>query len=326
MPRGRQARPVPGWWGEIRDGFLRSLRRRNRRPNTEKSYRYELGTFGAWLAEQGINSLPELQPAHLEAWQDLMLERRAAPRSQIVKISALRGCLKWAALQELPLSKPTLWLRLESPRVPALDPRPIPRRELEAILRHLDEPGPDEIWHRRTRALFWALFTSGARISEVLSLRRGEVDTEEGNHVIQKGGRPHVLLMGAKALAAIDDYEAMREDNCPMMFAALFPQHRGQPLLHRKHEIQVCWDRLSREAGVGRFTSHRIRHSCATTLRRKRVDVVTIGRHMGWRGLGMIYNYSLVDVEDRLEAVALLDSVGRQQQPNIAVIGAAIAS
>src|SRR5438270_1559413 len=303
MPRGRRARPVPEWWGEVRDGFLRSLRRRNRRPNTEKSYRYELGAFGVWLQDQGVTCLTELRGSHIEGWQDAMLERQLAPRSQMVRISAVRGCLRWATLQELPLSSPTLWLRLESPRLPPLDPRPIPRRDLAVIIEALERHGPADIWMLRTRALFWGLFSSGARISEMLSLTRGALD-RDGSHVIQKGGRPHVLLLSERAIAAIEEYERLRQDDCAAMFATLLPGHPSRPM--RRYEAQQCWNRLCRELSIPRFKSHQIRHSCATTMRRMGVDIVLIARHLGHRGLATMQGYALVDVDDRQRAVAML--------------------
>jgi len=306
MSRGRQARPVPLWWADVRDGFLRSLRRRNRRPNTLKSYRYELGAFGAWMEERGVKSLVEIRGPDIEAWQDHMVERNIAPSSQIVRISALRGCLKWAALQELPLASPTLWLRIESPRVPSPDPRPIPRRDLALIMEALEQSGPAEIWTLRTRALFWVLFTSGARLSEALSLRRGETDPD-GCHVVQKGGRPHILLMSRHAIAAVEDYDRLRGDDCPMMFASLLPGHAGQPV--DKFELQKCWNRLCRDLNIARFTTHQIRHSCGTTMRRNGTDIVLIAKQFGHRGLAMVQRYVLIDVEDRQEAVAALDGL-----------------
>jgi len=295
---------VPGWWLELSQDFLRSLRRANRRPNTEATYRSELSDFGGWLLAHGIQGLNELRGDHIEAWQD-ELHERLAPGTQHIAATALRRLLKWAAIRELPLSNPTLWLRVTSPRVPPLVPRPIPGPDLAVILRELGPAEPGDSWRLRTRALFQVIYSSGARINEALALQRNSF-SEGSAVVIQKGGRQHTLLISEAARRALADYEAVRRDGGPALFASLISRKPTAPL--RRKEAQKSWNRLCHELGIAPFTSHRIRHSCATTLRRKRVDIVLIAKHMGHRDLQTIMGYSEVDMDERRQAVAMLDT------------------
>lgn len=298
-------RPVPLWWLQISDGYLRSVARRGRRPNTLRAYRFELDDFGSWLQAHEVAELRALLRAHVEAWQDDLRERKALP-TQMVAAAAIRGLLKWAADQELALSSPTLWLRVASPKVPPGVPRPIPARDL-ATLRHALTPAePTDVWRLRTRALFWVTYSSGGRVSEALSLLRHSL-SDGAALVIQKGGRAHTLVISATARQAILDYEDHRTDSSKFLFASLRPGRLNDPL--GWEETQEGWDRLGRELGISRFTTHQIRHSCGTSMRRRGVDIVLIARHLGHRGLRTVMGYLEIELDDRVRAVALLDEV-----------------
>jgi integrase/recombinase XerD len=299
--RGR--RVVPGWWVGLMDGYLRSLSRRGRQRTTIETYRIELAGFGAWIHEHGVMALPMVTQRLVERWQDDMEERQLKPSSRAVASYALRGLLKWATREELGVADDRLYRRIEIPMVPEQDPKPIPRRDLDKILHAFANQDRDDPWWLRTRALFLLLYASSARISEALSLDRGSL-REDGTPVIQKGGRPHLLVVNEDAERAVAQWEACRTDDAPAMFINLKPAFYGRRLI--KAEAQKDWNRLCVELGIERFTNHQVRHATGTTLRRRGADVVLISKHMGHRGLHMALRYVQIDVEDRQRAVALL--------------------
>jgi integrase/recombinase XerD len=280
---------------------MRSLSRRARRPNTLIAYRNELEDFGCWLLEERVGSLPELKRTHIEMWQDDLHDRKALS-TRGVAATALRGLLKWAADQELELSSPTLWLRVATPRVPPPLPRPISLRDLTVIQAALADPDPRQLWRLRTRALFWLIYSSGARVSEALSLMRGSFDGDSAV-ILQKGGRKHTLVISKRARAAIEDYEAARIDQLPCLFAST--EYSNAPL--RKREVQESWDLLAAALDVSRFTTHQLRHSCATAILRETGDVLLAAKHLGHRSLQAIQGYAEVAMDKRRHVVALLD-------------------
>ena len=293
-------RSQPDWWAHLCAGYLASLVRRGRRPNTRIAYSFELRDFGFWLQHADIGSLTELTATHIEAWQDDQ-EGRKAPRTRQVAAAALRGALRWATDQGLPLSSPTLWLRIVRCRAPRLKPRPIPPADLRLIQLYLESPERRSLLDLRNRALFWLIYSSGARISEALSLLRDSI-TDDGAVVVQKGGSEHFIVISPKASQAIRDYLNVRQDGSPMLFLA----GSGQRVLEHQ-EVQRVWDRLCRQVGIVRFTSHQIRHSCATELLRQHIDSLVIARHLGHRGLGSIAGYAEVALDSRRAAMQALD-------------------
>ena len=302
--------PLPAWLPPLIEGYLRSLSRRGRRPGTLRAYRFELADFGNSLLD--VPGLPALLRSHVEAWQDGMVERKA-PRSQMVAAAAVKGFLKWAADQELELSNAMLYLRVASPRIPHGVPRPISAQDLAAIQRALAEPDWTDLLQLRARALFSVLFSSGSRITAVLSLDRDSI--RDGSAVVmQKGGGTHTLLFSVEAVQAVSDYISRRTDSHP----ALFVTH-GARLMGPTREIasatrlgsgdaNVGWKRLSAQLDIARFSSHQIRHTCGTTMLRHGVDGLVIAKHLGHRSLNHIANYAEVVFDQRRAAMAAMSA------------------
>ncbi len=125
MPRkAKPPRPVvappqpvgPPWFRDICAGYLRTLHRRGRRPRTLRAYLSELRACGHWLEDEAISDAKQLTGAHLELWQDY---RAGVVKPGTAKLSAaaVRGALRWAAIQEPPLIAAALWLRVVTARI-----------------------------------------------------------------------------------------------------------------------------------------------------------------------------------------------------------------
>jgi integrase len=265
--------------------------------------------FGRWLdQEESSIDVEHLSGRHLERFQDWRAER-VKPKTQQLSASAIRGLLRWAAIQEPPLLSATLWLRVTMPRIGRAMPRPIPPADLARILSALAPlPPSSDLIGRRTRALFLLILSSGARISEAVSLDRGQLQDRQAV-VIQKGGSEKLLVISEAAEQAIADYLAARTDSC----RALFVTHDENPTarlgLGGTHgRGQNDWTRLSKQLGIARFTAHQIRHTTATELLRQGVDSLVIARHLGHRGLQSIAGYAEVGLDTRHQMLELFDS------------------
>jgi len=300
----------PPWFRDLCASFLRYLVRKGRRPNTAKTYTYAFGDLGAWLDGEGIADAEHLTGSALERWQDTFATTHKAS-SQHVYAAAARSALKWAAMQEPPLAPPTLWLRLVIPRTPHLLPKPIPQRDLGQLLLALapfptiEAPTKQYLERLRTRALFFTILSSGMRIFEVLSLDRDQLQDRTAT-VIQKGGVEKLIVVSKAAEVAIADYLDARADSCD----ALFVHHdrvRERDTRLSPSGARTGWNNLCTELGIRRFTSHQIRHSCATELLRQHVDSLVIAKHLGQRGLGAIAGYAEVGLAERHEFLEVLD-------------------
>jgi len=74
---------------------------------------------------------------------------------------------------------------------------------------------------------------------------------------------------------------------------------------------RAIWRALSAQLGIAHFTSHAIRHTCATELLAAGVPEIVIAEHLGHHGLGTIRNYAKVLDLQRQQAVDVMQNLVR---------------
>lgn len=146
---------------------------------------------------------------------------------------------------------------------------------------------PDDLRGRRDRALLEVLFSTGLRISEALALNRHEIIREAGNKTVEitiigKGGWQRVVYISPVAIKAILRYVAGRDDEDDRLF--MITPRRAQKMVKER----------AKQAGVEKhITPHIFRHSLATDLLRKGVDIRFVSEFLGHKSLNntMIYTH-----------------------------------
>lgn len=122
----------------------------------------------------------------------------------------------------------------------------------------------------RDRALISALWSSGGRISEVLSLRREDVEKRKCI-VIGKGGKEVTLYIDDQAYSTIKAYLSQRTDEIPFVFISAQRRRLG---IQRAEQII---SQIAAEAGIEqRITPHAFRHGYATDLLENGCDIRTV--------------------------------------------------
>lgn len=130
----------------------------------------------------------------------------------------------------------------------------------------------------RDRALLEVLFSTGLRISEALALKRVDLDKNPTEtlelDIIGKGGWQRTIYVSPVALHAVLTYFEDRWDKSEMAF----------PMGVRA--VQIMIKRRAKQAGIDKFISpHVMRHSFATNLLNKGVNIYYVQEFMGHRAL-----------------------------------------
>jgi site-specific recombinase XerD len=282
---------------ELADDYLLHLRRQGRARGTVRAYSWILEKWVLAMIDQGAVQPGDVTLRHVERWQDQLGAVSLATQS--IAISAVRGMLRWAGSRHL--VDPTIWTGMVQVRVPAHLPRPLAEVDLDRLLAHFRRR-PRDLVPLRDRALFFYLFTTGARISEALQVDRdahGKLDL-----VTQKGGSQKFLVAAPIAHEAIADYLRAREDDHP----ALWITHDNNRPTRRLDPagVREIWRRVAERLGMRRFTTHQLRHSCATEMLDQGVREVVIAEHLGHANLNMMKRYAQVRTAQRETAVQLL--------------------
>ena len=153
----------------------------------------------------------------------------------------------------------------------------------------------------KDRAILEVLYSSGVRVSELTGLNLRDVDFTEGTiRVLGKGGKPRIALLGSFAIDALKRYLSFARKNA-LSEEPLFIG-RG-----KKHITQRTVQRLVRKytlaSGINKTpTPHSLRHTFATHLLDRGVDLRTIQELLGHANLSTTQRYTSVSMERLMSA------------------------
>jgi integrase/recombinase XerD len=168
------------------------------------------------------------------------------------------------------LTSPKTWLSL--PKFLTVD----------EVARLVLQPDEREVHGLRDRAMLEVLYATGLRVSELVQLRPGDVNLEDGYVICRgKGGKERVVPLGKTAAALTRRYLAEarpRLEKGPS--DVLFLTRRGQAFTR-----QGVWKMLrehARKAGLEKKISpHILRHSFATHLLERGADLRSVQLMLG---------------------------------------------
>jgi len=147
-----------------------------------------------------------------------------------------------------------------------------------------------------TLALF--LFSTGARISEALSVRWVDIDFKRRAVLIRQSkiGNERIAHLPAELFVALANLPRAREP-----FAIAYTTARD------------AWGRTVKAAGIEPLTFHSCRHGFATTLADRGVPVKTIARLGGWKSTQHLFQTYLHADEDPTLTDLLFDAPGKKK-------------
>ena len=277
--------------------YLRDVRRMS--PNTLESYARDLGLLAAF-AEKRETPVETLQRQDLEAFVRQLMSSGLAPRSVARAVACVRGFYRFVTIERKQEQSPAD--DLHPPRAwPAL-PRFLSLEEVDRLLEQPDTGTPRGL---RDKALIEVLYATGLRVSELVALRAGDLNLEEGYLTcIGKGDKQRMVPLGHQAADWVRRYirdgraGLLRKKTSPWLF---INARDGGPLSR-----VGFWKVLKAygvKAGLSRDLSpHVLRHSFATHLLERGADLRMIQVMLGHADLSTTQIYTHV-LEARLRTV-----------------------
>jgi integrase/recombinase XerD len=161
--------------------------------------------------------------------------------------------------------------------------------------------------HRvKTRAVLMTLYAAGLRVSELVGLKVGDVDSKRMVIRVQqgKGGKDRYVMLSSVLLGVLREY--WREHR-PAHW--LFPGADPARPLERRSVQEAC-PSAARRAGLRkRVTPHTLRHTFATHLLEAGTDIRTIQALLGHRSLRTTALYTYVSPERVVATRSPLDTL-----------------
>lgn len=283
------------WWEPFAD-FLAKERRYS--GYTVRNYRQAFEDFHRWLAgaglwERGFDALEtrELRDFVIEA------QRRFGRRTLHNHVSGLRTFFKFWLRRGRVRRNPFLGVPL--PKLEKRLPKFLTEEQVVRLLagpqRLLENESIDAFTAHRDRLAMELLYGAGLRVSELVGLNHGAIDSGSGvARVIGKGNKERLCPLGRVAS------ELLRK------FRADFARDKGHdaPVLvtarHERMPVQQVQKMMKRYLALAELpmdlTPHKLRHSFATHLLNAGADLRLVQELLGHSQLATTQVYTHVSV------------------------------
>ena len=269
---------------------------------TVRRYRHYLRRFHSWLSENSSVTKPDdisleivrryrLYLAHLRARDGVPLERA----TQSYHIIALRAFLRYLLVQrDISTLSPD---RIELPKQSS---RSIAFLNPEQIKRLLNSPQISNMLGLRDKVILETLFSTGLRVSELVSLNRDQIDLERQEFGVKgKGNKLRVVFLSDTAAQWIERYLQTRKDHFKPLFirhsGKVYAQKSGEKMRLTARSIQRIVAKYAKRSGLPiEATPHTLRHSFATDLLISGADIRSVQEMLGHESIRTTQVYTHV--------------------------------
>ena len=146
----------------------------------------------------------------------------------------------------------------------------------------------------RDYAILSLLAYSGLRVSELCNLRVEDVDLGERVVYVHsgKGDKDRIVVISEKAAEAIEAYLLQREDELDYLFSS-----RKSERISRVQVFRIVREYAEKAGIKKKVTPHVLRHTLATTMLKRGVDIRFIQQFLGHSSVATTQIYTHVDDE-----------------------------
>jgi integrase/recombinase XerD len=241
--------------------------------HTVESYGHDLKRLETWALKNG-NVLSELTRPDLRKWIASLSREGLAPSSIARSVSAARGFFRFLMIDGHIKTQPTE--DLDTPQRFAYLPKFLTEQEIDRLFAAPDLTTAEGI---RDRAMIEVMYAAGLRVSELVGMKRTDVEIHAGLVLCHgKGSKERRVPIGKSAIHWLQQYAAHKASYGSANSLFLF-LHRGRPLTR-----QFAWTTIKRhaaKAGLKNVSPHTLRHSFATHLLQHGADSRSVQALLG---------------------------------------------
>jgi len=306
---------------------------------TIRGYQSDLRQFVAFLTTDTNEAVPDpskIDASRIRRFLVWLSGRKDKKSSQARKLATLRSFFKFLHQRGQVPHNPVVQVR--TPRSGHHLPRVMTKDEAERLMESPTSNDGASVF--RDQAILETLYSTGARVSELVGMNWDDLDLEEGMVRLRgKGKKERMVPVGRVAVEAIYDYLTMRPWHSgratardvstasvrpvppppsflrtqestgvatasvrpvPPAGGPVFENNRGGRLSVRSMERVVR--RYADRLQIGTITPHTLRHSYATHLLDEGADLRVIQEMLGHASLATTQHYTHL-ATDRLMAV-----------------------
>ena len=272
--------------------YLGSLEHERRlSPHTVQNYRRDLDKLLLFMRRMELEHWSWLTPAIARQFPARLHAAGLGGKSIQRALSAARSFYHFLIERKAVDLNP--FVEVRAPKAGRKLPDTLNVDEIETLLEAM---GDDDLG-KRDRAIFELVYSSGMRLSELVSVDlndvRRDVDMLE---VTGKGSKQRLVPVGRKARAAIAEWLGVRASIADSDEAALFVSQRGQRLSARSIQSRLGY--WARRSGLNRrLYPHMLRHSFASHILESSGDLRAVQELLGHANIATTQIYTHLDFQ-----------------------------
>ncbi|MBO5831826.1 MAG: tyrosine recombinase XerD [Alistipes sp.] len=295
-------------WERLRGDYRRYIRSEKRlSANTVEAYMDDYDEFMHFILRQYGVVPEEVNTVMISRFMQWLYEENRSSASQARRLSGVKSLYNYLLLSERIEQLPTE--NVDAPKAERLLPDVLSVAEIDALLATFDL---SSVKGCRDSAIVEVLYSTGLRVSELVTLRLGDLFFGEGYlRIIGKGDKQRLVPIGSVARDKIQLYMELRKP-AKSSETTLFLNNRGTPLT--RVMVFTIIRQAAQRAGITKVISpHTLRHSYAThllegganirqvqeLLGHESISTTEVYTHLDRRHLRGVVNDAFCDVNDK---------------------------
>lgn len=275
---------------------------KNTSPKTLENYSLWINRFLNYVWDLDVRKITKMQILDYRMYlNQLWLSKRTIN----YHIVALRSFFKFCLKNDIDCISPD---KLELAKMPTREINFLTQDEVDKILEAPLEYEKDDLKRKRDFAILQVLYSTGLRVTELISLTKSQINTETNQFsVMWKWSKIRAIFLTDKAKDALVQYLQTRNDDSEYLFVSQSSNSRGQQL--SRNSIEEIVKKYKNLAGIKKkVTPHTLRHSFATSLLKKGADLRAVQALLGHSSITTTQIYTHVDDKYLQEVHDLLNN------------------
>jgi integrase/recombinase XerD len=267
--------------------------------NTVNSYFLDLSKFQNFLSSKD-KEFVSFSRADIIDFIERLRDEGYSTASICRFISSIKGLCKYLIIEDIINEDPSE--NLQAPKKWERLPKSLSISEVRALLKTDSLNNQSVLTKIRDHVMFELLYSSGLRVSELISLKLEDINLEAGFlRVLGKGSKERVVPVNTRALEMVKRYINQQRPEIlkKRRSSYLFVTSRGGPMT-RQHFWQTI-KTFGRGLGI-ELSPHAMRHSFATHLLEGGADLRSLQKMLGHSDISTTQIYTKVSTE-RLKKV-----------------------
>ena len=279
----------------IIDDFIDSLKTRQASTNTIASYERDIVQFSNYFEKKG-KKIFDLTTDDMQEYIDYLVSQGKSNSTISRCTASIKSLYRYLVSKNL--ADENIADSISTPKVSRKEPMILTSKEIEMLL---EQPDLSELKGQRDKAMLEVLYSTGIRVTELVSLNVDDVNLQGGYIRVKKKNTERHIPLGNLSIKCLKDYiNKVR----PLLIRTedektLFINTNGQKMTR-----QGYWKILKQykeQAKIDKdITPHSIRHSFAVHMLQNGAELKTVQELLGHTDVASTMMYSqMANMEEK---------------------------